>query len=766
MATSARPGERPLGKTMAADGSGTGLSDRGQIYTETRRDSVIYRRFGPVAVGAGLLLALATFVIFAGFTPIIPTTGVVLALLIGDAIVVTIVLSLIVVELARLRAARRASRAGARLHTRLIALFSLVAATPAAVTAVVATVSVEWAINPAFMRGLGDFVNEAGQTAQAYREAQCQSLLRDADLTAGDLSRSSRLLKTDPMLFQSYLDQRARALGFSVAAIVTPDGKVTTTAASSDTRLIARPQASDFADSDDRRPFCALLNAGGAFVALRPIEGLEHSYFYAGRGLDPADERFGNDVHAFSEVYTAFVTHRRNIELGFAIVFVMLASTLLISAVWMGITFANYLVGPIRRLIRATDEVASGNLYVQVPTNKSEGDLAHLGDTFNKMTAELRQQHSSLTAANALLEERRAFIEAALSGVPAGVAGVDREGVVGVCNAAAERLLGAAPGTLRGRRIADLAPRLGELLAEARSGRAKLHQGQAPLPVGGRERLLNVRVTGDPQKPESGMVITLDDISELVAAQRSAAWADVARRIAHEIKNPLTPIQLSAERLKRRYGRNIVEGKDIFDQCTDTIIRQVDDIKRMVDEFSNFARMPKARMSRDDLSDCVRQALFLARVGRADITFEDDLPAEPVWAEFDRRLVSQALTNVLKNAGEGIDARPNSDEPGRIRLAVSVDPSGQARISVSDNGKGFPKEDRLKLLEPYVTTRAEGTGLGLPIVIKIFEDHGGTVELLDGLPRADGGVGAEVLMSFPLRVAVPPAAPVAVPAAS
>jgi len=455
----------------------------------------------------------------------------------------------------------------------------------------------------------------------------------------------------------------------------------------------------------------------------------------------------------FTEVFSNFQTHRRNIELGFGIVFVMLSLTLLISAVWMGLTFANYLVGPIRRLIRATDEVASGNLEVQVPTSKSEGDLGHLGETFNKMTAELRQQHRSLTAANALLEERRAFIEAALSGVPVGVIGVDSEGIVGVCNAAAERLAGGPREGLKGERIEDVSPRLGEILAEARSSRTKLTQAQATLSVNGRERLINVRVTGDSANADQGMVITLDDISELVAAQRSAAWADVARRIAHEIKNPLTPIQLSAERLKRRYGRHIVEGKDIFDQCTDTIIRQVDDIKRMVDEFSNFARMPKARLSRDDLSDCVRQSLFLARVGRADIKFEDDLPAEPLWAEFDRRLISQALTNVLKNAGEGVDARTPTSEQGRVCVTLSADGEGHARISIRDNGKGFPKEDRLKLVEPYVTTRSEGTGLGLPIVIKILEDHAGTVELLDGLPRGDGGVGAQVLLSFPLRVA-------------
>ena len=497
-----------------------------------------------------------------------------------------------------------------------------------------------------------------------------------------------------------------------------------------------------------------MLSNGRVFVALRPIEELPDSYLYTGRAIDPAGDRLSIDAASFSEVLTNFLTHRRNIELGFAIVFIMLASTLLISAVWIGLTFANYLIGPIRRLIRATDEVSSGNLYVQVPTHRSEGDLGHLGDTFNKMTAELRRQRRDLMAANALAEERRAFIEAALSGVPAGVIGVGEDGVIAVANGAAERLMNAAPETLNGKRIEAISPRLGEILDEAHSSRGRLHHSQATLVVGGRERLINVRVTGDPDRPDQGAVITLDDISELVAAQRSAAWADVARRIAHEIKNPLTPIQLSAERLKRRYGRHIVEGKDVFDQCTDTIIRQVDDIKRMVDEFSNFARMPRARLARDDLSDCVRQALFLARVGRADIAFEDDLPAEPLWADFDRRLISQALTNVLKNAGEGIDARPPGAERGRIRASLSADAEGRARIAIADNGKGFPNEDRDKLLEPYVTTRSEGTGLGLPIVIKILEDHGGTVELHDGLPRADGGHGAEVVLAFPLHRAV------------
>ncbi len=532
------------------------------------------------------------------------------------------------------------------------------------------------------------------------------------------------------------------------------DGAIDDRANGSDARQVATPESADFMDARKSEPLCLLLADGKVFAALRSIQNMDDRFLYAGRPIDPFSERFSRDAADVVTTYTAFDAARRNIELGFGIMFVLLALTMVFSAVWLGLTFANQLVAPLRRLIRATDEVASGNLYVQVPTRRSEGDLGHLGDTFNKMTLELSQQQNRLIAANALNDERRAFTEAVLSGVPAGVIGVDMEGIVTVSNAAAERLLiSGDPGQgLVGVRIDAVLPALAPILQEARATRLRLHQGQAKLQRDGRERILNVRVTSNPQRADQGSVITLDDISELVTAQRTAAWADVARRIAHEIKNPLTPIQLSAERLKRRYGRLIVEGRDVFDQCTDTIIRQVDDIKRMVDEFSSFARMPKARPARDDLVDCVRQVLFLMRVGRPDITIEDRLPAEPLFAKFDRRLISQALTNVVKNASEGIDALEGGAKgKGRILVAMTEDAaSSMISISVSDNGKGFPSVDRDKLMEPYVTTRAEGTGLGLPIVIKIFEDHGGGVDLLDGLPREDGGRGARVVLRLPV----------------
>jgi two-component system nitrogen regulation sensor histidine kinase NtrY len=700
-------------------------------------------------VGAAFVLALATFLVFAGFTPILPTAGVVWTLLVGDGVVVITLIVLIGIELRRLRAARQAARAGARLHSRVVALFSLVAAIPAIVTAVVATVSVEWAINPRFMTDVAAFINESSQATQLYRESQCRGLLRDVELTASDIARSALLLRSDPSQFKEYFSSRSKTLGFNAAVVMKSDGTPVEIAEGSDEKLIAKPEKSDFQDATNGEALCGLLGVGNVFVGIRPIPGVEGQYLYAARGIDPLAAKVAIDAANVANVFGRFEAHRHSLELGFATVFVLLALTMLFSAIWLGLAFANRLVGPIRRLIRATDQVASGDLHVQVPTRASDGDLGHLGDTFNKMTSELLRQQTGLIEANALNDERRGFIEAVLAGVPAGVLGVDNEGVITISNAAAERLLGGEHGLI-GSSLSAVQQSIASIWDQARTLRLRLHQGQATVLRDGHELVLNVRVTGNPGRDDRASVITLDDISDLVNAQRTAAWADVARRIAHEIKNPLTPIQLSAERLKRRYGRHIVEGRDIFDQCTDTIIRQVDDIKRMVDEFSSFARMPKARPSRDDLTDCVRQAIFLMRVGRPDILFEEQLPTEPVLADFDRRLISQALTNVLKNATEGIDALGEYDGERIVLTTLSAASAGYAEITVSDNGKGFPREERHRLTEPYVTTRTEGTGLGLPIVVKIFEDHGGGVDLLDGLARADGGRGAKVLMRLPL----------------
>jgi len=436
--------------------------------------------------------------------------------------------------------------------------------------------------------------------------------------------------------------------------------------------------------------------------------------------------------------------------------YTVIALTVLLSAVWIGFAFANRLVAPIRRLIGAADIVSTGNLHVQVPVRRSEGDLAQLGATFNKMTQELRTQRNDIVRARDLIDSRRRFTEAVLAGASAGVIGVDGKGCISILNRSAEKLVGCSEADALGRQLEEVAPELKEFIDPARSGGQRLAQGHTTINRSGRDRTVSVRVTTEQSADqEHGYVVTLDDITALVSAQRTAAWADIARRIAHEIKNPLTPIQLSAERLRRKYGKVITEDRAVFEQCTDTIVRQVDDIRRMVDEFSRFARMPKPVMAAEDVADTVRQVVFLQRVGNADIDIEVEIADDPLPAQFDRRLISQGLTNIIKNAAEAIAAAP-ADPAVRGRIHVTAERDGaDIVIDVVDNGIGLPKDNRSRLLEPYVTTREKGTGLGLAIVGKILEEHGGRIELHDAAEKFPGQRGAWMR----LRFAAEPVAP-------
>jgi two-component system nitrogen regulation sensor histidine kinase NtrY len=397
----------------------------------------------------------------------------------------------------------------------------------------------------------------------------------------------------------------------------------------------------------------------------------------------------------------------------------------------------------------AANTVSTGDLHVQVPIHKSEGDLAQLGETFNKMTQELRTQRDELVNASELIDNRRRFIEAVLSSASAGIIGVDAFGNVGILTRSAEKLIGHAESETLDRPLQDVLPELEEMMKSAREGTQRLVQGQITILRDGSERNLSVRVSAEQtnQKRDS-YIITLDDITELVSAQRTSAWGDVARRIAHEIKNPLTPIQLSAERIRRKFGKAITEDKAIFEQCTDTIVRQVDDIRRMVDEFSRFARMPKPVIEGEDVADTVRQAVFLMKVGHPDIDIEVELKQDPLRALFDRRLISQALTNIIKNAAEAIEAVP-VDELGKGRIDVVAGREDEdIVIDVIDNGIGLPKVARARLLEPYVTTREKGTGLGLAIVGRVLEDHGGRIELKDASDFKPGQRGAWMRLRF------------------
>jgi len=711
-------------------------------------------RLGMSAVVLAVASAIFTMLVVAGYTPLPPTTAFVLSLFALNIFFILLLAGLLIAELWQLVAARRAGAAGSRLHIRLVALFAGIAAAPAILIATVGTITLERTLNPAFMKDFGRFINDTARVARITSQSYCQVLLRDTTLAASDLDRIHSLYDKEKALFRLYFSSRARILRFTSAAMIKENGEVVERGTPPGSRVI-KPQKNDFSDARANENACIVLDEGQTLAVVRTLENFPDTYVYAERGVEPFIAAFPRQTAQLIVNYRAFEALRTNIMIAFATMFGLIAIIMLLSAAWLGLAFANRLVRPIRRLISATDQVSSGNLYVQVPVNRAEGDLAHLGETFNNMTSELRLQQNKLVNASRVNDERRLFTEAVLSGVPAAVIGANASGTINVLNQFGHNLLldlsGGEERSYTGKQLADLIPELGDILDEAARSHLRVYQSQITLSRKGRERMFVVRVTGELAGSDSSarsrgnQVVTLDDITDLVTAQRTSAWADVARRIAHEIKNPLTPIQLSAERLKRKYGRVITEDREVFDQCTDTIVRQVDDIKRMVDEFSSFARMPKARLESDDLRESVRQVVFLMRVGNPEIDISDETPDFEVRTHFDRRLLSQALTNLIKNATEGIaGSEPPVDDPAiKVRLSVSGD--DMVEIDIIDNGRGFPAENRHMLLEPYVTTRDEGTGLGLPIVAKILEDHGGGIELRD----APGGRGAWVHLYFP-----------------
>jgi two-component system nitrogen regulation sensor histidine kinase NtrY len=709
----------------------------------------IARVLGVAAVVLALLSAVVTFVVLAGLTPIAPTHEVVVTLLLANAATVLLLVLVIAREVWGVVQARRRGRAAARLHVRIVALFSIIAAVPAVAVAVVASVTLDRGLDRLFSQQTQSLIQNSLIVADAYVREHAQFVRADSIAIAIELARAKPLFDQSREQFHQFLAVQASIRGLPAVMLLDKDLKVVDQVDAQIDEAFVKPSREVLAAINDTEPQVAMFPDDNYVAAIIKLRGYNDLYLYIARLLDPRVLAQLRATQASVAQYADLSARRVGIQIAFGLMYTVIALIVLLSAVWIGLNFANYLVAPIRRLIGAAQVVSTGNLYVQVPTRRSEGDLAQLGETFNKMTQELRTQRDDIVRARDLIDSRRRFTEAVLAGASAGVIGVDAESCISILNRSAERLIGRTEADALGQPLAEIVPELADLFAAARSGVQRLVQGQVTINRNGRERNLSVRVTSEQSgAAEGGYVITLDDITELVTAQRTSAWADVARRIAHEIKNPLTPIQLSAERLRRKYAGMIKEDGGVFQQCTDTIVRQVDDIKRMVDEFSRFARMPKPVMSAEDVADTVRQVVFLQRVGNADIDIDLEIAEDPMPARFDRRLISQALTNIIKNATEAIAAAPPGElGRGRIRVWAGRE-AHDIVIDVIDNGVGLPKENRSRLLEPYVTTREKGTGLGLAIVGRILEDHGGRIELGDAADKIPGQRGAWMRLRF------------------
>ncbi len=708
---------------------------------------VASRLIGAIAVGVALLSAAATFFVLAGLTPIDPVQKVVVTLLAVNAATGLLLLGIIGLEVWVVVKARRRGYAGSRLHVQIVSLFAVIAAVPTILIALVASTTLHSGLDRFFSRQTRVLIEQSVIVANAYVNEHLQVMHGDIMAMAYDLGRAKPLFDQDRDKFHQLLTAQAKGLGLSAAVIIKPDGSAVEHADTATAGQIVLPPAEVLSHITETEPQVALMPDGVA--AILKLQNYDGMYLYVAGLLNPQVMQQLRETQGSLAEYTDLEAHSLGIQIAFALMFAVIALIVLLSAAWIGLDFANRLVAPIRRLIGAANVVSTGNLEVRVPVRPSEGDLAHLGETFNKMTQELRTQHGDIVRARDLIDSRRRFTEAMLAGASAGVIGVNADGRISILNRSAERLIGRIESEVLGLPLAEIAPELAEIFQAAHNGNQRLVQRQITVTRDGQERNYSVRVTSEQAtESEHGYVITIDDITELVLAQRSSAWADIARRIAHEIKNPLTPIQLSAERLRRKYGKSITEDPAVFEQCTETIVRQVDDIKRMVDEFSRFARMPKAVIADEDVADTVRQVVFLLRVAHPDIDFDVELPAEAMSARFDRRLISQALTNIVKNATEAIGAVP-PNELGRGRIVVHAQRDGNdVIIDVIDNGIGLPKENRARLLEPYVTTREKGTGLGLAIVGRILEEHGGRLELRDAAEKNPGARGAWMQLRF------------------
>ena len=501
-------------------------------------------------------------------------------------------------------------------------------------------------------------------------------------------------------------------------------------------------------------------------AAVTKLEKYPGKFLYVARGVSPTVmnhlQLTAQNVDEFNRLRKA----RGGLKIAHGLMYLMTSMTALLAAIWVGLWFAGRFVAPIRRLIAGAQEVSKGNLMVELPEKRGEGDLRRLSKTFNTMTRELKHQRDALVTANEQLLERRHFMEAVLSGVSAGVIGLDSQDRITLVSRAAVDLLGLTNTELVGKKLKDVLPAFAAILDKKEEHTLKVRsQEEVTYQRRGDERTFAVMVTRESASDgDVGSVLTFDDVTDLVVAQRTAAWADVARRIAHEIKNPLTPIQLSAERLRKKYAKSITHDRETFDKLTTTIERQVGDLKSMVDEFAEFARMPKPEIGRHDLRHAVQEPIVLFREGHPDIQYVLRLPEKPLLMSFDRRLITRAVTNLVKNASEAVEAAKETHAKtngwrGRIETIVTV-LSDRVTIEVIDNGIGLPKQNRARLLEPYVTTKGhKGTGLGLAMVQKITEQHGGTLALEDA-PAAPGRTGGALIrITLPLEDARVPARP-------
>jgi two-component system nitrogen regulation sensor histidine kinase NtrY len=648
---------------------------------------------------------------------------------------------------------RHRNQAGSKLQIRMINVFTLLAVAPALLVAMFAAAFFYFGVETWFSGHVRTSLNESLEVAQAYLEEHKQVLRADALAMGNDLNRQAALLSEDPVRFNEVVSAQAYLRNLTEVIVFDGSGKILARSGLT-FALTFEPITDDMRARAAQGDVVLLVSDNDDRVrALLRLDNFVDTYLFVGRPVEPKVLAHMAATQTAVDEYKQLEGKRFGLQVTIGAIFIVVALLLLLAAVWFGLNFAMRLTRPIGDLINAADRIRGGDLSARVSevSRESDDELELLSRAFNRMTSQLEAQRADLIDANRQLDFRRRFIEAVLSGVSAGVIGLDPRGRINLMNASAAEFFGIEDkASFYGQEMSLLAPEIQNIIEQLPDGaglisdQVEIRRPNIPT------RTILVRVSSERAGTETnGYVVTFDDVSDLLSAQRKAAWADVARRIAHEIKNPLTPIQLSAERLRRKYSDEIVTDPEVFLTCTETIVRHVDDIGRMVDEFSAFARMPAPVIKKHELREIVRQTLFLQSSSRSDILYSQDIPPTPCMAECDARQIAQALTNLLKNAAEAIDARtaPTEGELFKGKILVRlVCNEKEISLFIEDNGKGLPIEERNTLTEPYVTTRKKGTGLGLAIVKKIMEDHHGRLVLED---RPGGG--AIVALIWPLH---------------
>ena len=719
----------------------------------------LFVRLSVVVVGP--ILAVATLAVLGPLSSGMDSTTLRVVIL-ADLVYVLVVATLIIGTIARMIAARRAKSAGSRLHLRLTWVFGLVALIPTVTVAIFAGLTVNVGLEGWFSDRVREVVDASRVAAEAYEENERRALRADAVALAGfidaTMQRSGRADQGD---LRQILGEGQGLIqrGLREAYVIDRNGEIQARGERSYLFDYEKP-ASEVIDAASPVETQIIkdweLNEFRALIELQSLSGL---YLYVTREVDGQILSLLDDTRDTVDLYNQLEGERARLVLQFGLLYLAFALILILASVWLGLWFAERLARPVGRLAAAAQRVGGGDLDVQVPAEKGDDEIAMLGRIFNQMTHQLKGQREALIENTEQVERRRRLFDSVLSSVTAGVVGLDAEGRVTFVNTSAERLLRVDESEGQALSITVLVPEFGDLFRKLKRSRGKVAQEEIKVTRGGKQENLLVRMAtrlGEDGRRE-GFVVAFDDVTDLVTAQRMAAWGDVARRIAHEIKNPLTPIQLSAERIKRKFAPIVGAESETLETLTDVIVRQTGDLRRIVDEFSKFARMPEPVRARQDMVAIVRDAVTLQQDAlEAELTW--DLPEGEIPVDVDATMIGQALTNLIKNAGEAIESlRENGAPEGHVaRVDVQLSATDtRLLITVSDNGIGLP-EDRARLFEPYVTTREKGTGLGLSIVKKIIEEHGGTLVLTDADPLDDTGqIGARAEVRLPLAPDAP-----------